>query len=70
VWNAWDMVVKPAFLMILSIGIYFAVFSSADPFQGMPLFIKTALHIAVLSGIYLVLLAFSHIFKREKPEQN
>ena len=70
VWNAWDMVVKPAFLMILSIGIYFAVFSSADPFQGMPLFIKTALHIAVLSGIYLVLLAFAHIFKREKPEQN
>lgn len=68
VWNAWDMFVKPAFLMILSIGIYFAAFSVADPFQGMSLFIKTVFHIMILSIFYLVLLLGAHLMKREKSE--
>ncbi|MEY8353165.1 oligosaccharide flippase family protein [Lachnospiraceae bacterium 54-53] len=68
VWNAWDMIVKPAALMVLAIGIYFAVFQLADPFAGLPLFIKTALHIAVLSCFYLVLLLGAHIMKGEIPK--
>ena len=66
VWNAWDMILKPAALMVLAIGIYFAVFSVADPFQSMPLFIKTAFHITILSIFYLVLLLGAHIMKGDK----
>lgn len=69
IWNAWDMIAKPAALMILAIGIYFALFSVADPFQGMSLFIKTAFHIAILSIFYLVLLLVSHIMKVENPRE-
>lgn len=65
VWNAWDMIVKPAALMILSIGFYFAVFSIADPFNGLPLFVKTAIHISILSCFYLVMLLAAHILKNE-----
>lgn len=68
VWNAWDMIVKPAALMVLAIGIYFAAFAVADPFNGLPLFIKTAIHIAILSCFYLVLLLGAHILKKEKTE--
>jgi len=67
IWSAWDMIAKPAALMLLAIGIYFALFSVADPFQGMSLFIKTAFHITVLSIFYLVLLLGAHIMKGEKP---
>jgi stage V sporulation protein B len=66
IWNAWDMIAKPAVLMVLAIGIYFAVFSVADPFQGMSLFIKTAFHIIILSIFYLVLLLGAHVSKGEK----
>ena len=65
VWNAWDMIVKPSALMILAIGIYYAVFSVADPFAGLPLFIKTALHIGILSFFYLVLLFGAHVMKND-----
>lgn len=66
IWNAWDMIMKPAALMILAIGIYFAAMSVADPFAGMSLFLKTAIHIAGLSGVYLVLLLGAHVLKGEK----
>lgn len=65
VWNAWDMIVKPAALMVMAIGIYFAAFSVADPFRKMPLFIKTAFHITVLSIFYLMLLLGAHVMKGE-----
>ena len=63
VWNAWDMIAKPSALMILAIGIYYAAFSFMDPFGGFPLFIKTALHILILSVFYLVLLFGAHIMR-------
>lgn len=66
VWNAWDMILKPAALMVLAIGIYFALFSVTDPFKSMPLFIKTAFHITILSIFYLVLLLGAHIMKGDK----
>lgn len=68
IWNALDMIVKPSFLMILAIGIYFAVPVTADPFQGLSLFVKTALHIFLLSIFYLLLLTGAHMTKKEKNE--
>jgi stage V sporulation protein B len=67
VWNAWDMIVKPSTLMILAIGIYYAAFSLFDPFAGLSLFFKTALHIGILSIFYLVLLLGVHMMKKD-PE--
>ena len=63
VWNAWDMIAKPSALMVLAIGIYYAVFSILDPFASLPLFIKTAFHIGFLSVFYLVMLLAAHIMK-------
>jgi stage V sporulation protein B len=63
VWNAWDMIAKPSAFMILAIGIYYAAFSFMDPFAGLPLFIKTALHIGILSIFYLALLFGAHMMK-------
>ncbi|MDK2968838.1 polysaccharide biosynthesis protein [Lacrimispora sp.] len=63
IWNAWDMIAKPSALMILAIGIYYAVFTFADPFACLPLFIKTALHIGIVSIFYLVLLLGVHVMK-------
>lgn len=43
-WNAWEMIVKPAVLMGMAIGIYYFLFSVFDPFAAFPLFIRTAFH--------------------------
>ena len=67
-WSAWDMIVKPAVLMILSIGIYYAILSVWDPFDGLHLFIGTAIHIMILCVCYLALLAFCHVVRGEKEE--
>ena len=64
-WNAWDMIVKPALLMVMAIGIYYAAGSVCDPFAALPLFIRTGFHILILSLCYLLLLAGAHFFKRE-----
>ena len=64
-WNAWDMIVKPALLMVMAIGIYYAAGSVCDPFAALPLFIRTSFHILILSLCYLLLLAGAHFFKRE-----
>lgn len=63
-WNATEMIVKPAAFLIISIGIYYAVFSLWDGFDGLGLFVSTALHIGVLSLCYGGLLAVFHLAKR------
>lgn len=63
-WNAIEMIVKPAALLIISIGIYYAVFSFWDGFDGLGLFVSTALHIGVLCTCYGGLLAVFHLAKR------
>ena len=63
-WNAIEMIVKPAAFLIISIGVYYAVFSLWDGFDGLGLFISTALHIGVLSLCYGGLLAVFHLAKR------
>ena len=68
VWNAWDMIVKPSALMILAIGIYYAAISFTDPFDGLPLFLKTVLHIMALCIFYLGLLLGAHVMKKDETE--
>lgn len=60
-WDAIEMIVKPAALLIISIGIYYAVFTFWDGFDGLGLFVSTALHIGVLSMCYGGLLAVFHL---------
>lgn len=64
-WSAWDMILKPAVLMVMAIGMYLAFTASSDPFASLPLFLKTGLHITILSICYLLLLAGAHIFKKD-----
>lgn len=63
-WNAWEMIVKPSAVLMISIGIYYAVFSVCDVFDKFPLFISTALHIFCLSFFYGGLLLISHMGKK------
>ncbi len=63
-WDAMEMIAKPAALLIISIGIYYAVFSFWDGFDGLGLFLSTALHIGVLCICYGGLLVVFHLAKR------
>lgn len=65
IWSAWDMVIKPAILMVMAMGIYYGLISIRDPFDRLPLFIKTGFHILLLSFCYLLLLAGAHHFRKE-----
>lgn len=62
-WDAIEMIVKPAALLIISVGIYYAVFSFWDGFDSLGLFVSSALHIGVLSLCYGGLLAVFHLAK-------
>ncbi len=64
-WNTWDIIVKPALLLIISMGIYYALFSVWDGFDKLPLFVSTALHIGVLCLCYGGLLAVFHLARRD-----
>lgn len=63
-WNVWEMILKPAFLLLISIGIYLAVFSVYETKGGFPLFIETAVHIVFLTGCYAGLLLLFHFGRR------
>ena len=63
-WNTWDIILKPSFFLIISIGIYYALFSIWDGFDTLPLFLSTSLHIGVLSLCYGGLLLVSHLAKK------
>lgn len=59
-WNAWEMIVKPAVLLLISIGILYFV-TGIHPSSGkLPLFIETALQIFFLSFCYGGLLFVFH----------
>ncbi len=64
-WNAAEMILKPALLLIISVGIYYAVFSFWDGFDRLGLFASTALHIGVLCLCYGGLLTVFHLAKRK-----
>lgn len=59
-WNAWEMIVKPSVLLMLSIGIYYACFSVYDPFTGLSMFLKTGMHIGAICVFYSGFLLLFH----------
>ena len=64
-WSAWDMILKPALLLFLATGIHYALSVLLPETAGsMPLFIKTALQILLLSFCYGFLLLYAHILRR------
>ncbi len=62
-WNAWEMIVKPALLLMISIGIHFFT-AGIHPFPGkFPLFAETAVRILFLCFCYGGLLLVFHFAK-------
>lgn len=64
-WNAWDMIVKPVFLLLISIGIYRFMIGICKLPLTLPLFVKTALQIMLLCFCYGGLLLVFH-FARDR----
>lgn len=64
-WDVWDIIVKPALFLMISVGVYYAVFSVWDGFDSLPLFISTTLHIGVLCFCYGGLLLVFHLAKHD-----
>lgn len=64
-WNAWEMIVKPAAFMAVSVGIYFALSPLTDAMAGLPLFFQTGIRICILCLIYLVMLALAHAVRHD-----
>ena len=65
IWNARDMIAKPAFFLFLATGIhYFIAGFLPTPSGTMPLFFKTSGQILVLSSCYGVLLLYAHILRK------
>ena len=65
IWNAWDMIAKPAILLFLAIGIhYFVSGFLPTPAGAMPLFFKTSGQILLLSFCYGVMLLYAHILRK------
>ena len=63
-WNALDMIVKPAFLLLISIGIFYFVDGIFPGSGKLPLFIETAFQIGFLSCCYGGLLLLFHFGRK------
>lgn len=65
-WNAWEMIVKPAVLLMIAVGIhYFTI--GIHPFSGkVPLFVETAARILFLCFCYGGLLLVFHFAKASR----
>ena len=65
IWNARDMIAKPAFFLFLATGIhYFIAGFLPTPSGTMPLFLKTSGQILLLSSCYGALLLYAHILRK------
>ena len=69
IWAPAEMIVKPALILILSIGICRAVVSlfPVSPHSFLPDFFCTAIEIALLAALYLLGLGILHIWKNRLP---
>lgn len=63
-WNAWEMIVKPAVLLLISIGIFHFAAGIWPQSRQLPLFIETAFQILLLSCCYGGLLLAFHFGKK------
>lgn len=59
-WDVWNMIVKPAIFLMISIGIYYAVIGAWPGIPALPVFIRTSLHILLISLCYGLLLLLFH----------
>lgn len=59
-WDSVNMIVKPALLLLVSVGIYLAFSQTLDIFSRLPVFIETAIHIMFISLCYIGLLLLFH----------
>jgi stage V sporulation protein B len=65
IWNARDMIAKPAFFLFLATGIHYFIAGFLPTASGtMPLFLKTSGQILLLSSCYGVLLLYAHILRK------
>lgn len=63
-WNAWEMIVKPTVLLMISIGIYYFLSGFYDSILSLPLFLETACRILLLSFCYGGLLLLVHFSRK------
>lgn len=63
-WNAWEMIIKPAAILMLSIGIHYFAVGIHPPSGKLPLFVETAIQIFFLCFCYGGLLLVFHFGKR------
>lgn len=63
-WNAWEMIIKPTALLMLSIGIHYFITGLHPPSGKLPLFVETAIQIFFLCFCYGGLLLVFHFGKR------
>lgn len=63
-WNAGEMILKPALLLLISIGVYYALAPLLFWTAHWPVFLQTASHIGILCFVYLALLALFHLSKK------
>lgn len=59
-WHPWNMIVKPVFLLLISIGIYYFTMELSWPQLPVPVFISTAIQILYVSCWYGALLLLFH----------
>lgn len=63
-WNAWEMIAKPAALLLVSIGVHYFSIGIYHPDFRLPLFVETAVQICWLSFCYGGLLLVFHFAKK------
>lgn len=59
-WDSINMIIKPALLLLVSIGIYLAFSQAFSCFYQLPVFIETSIHIGLISLCYMGLLLLFH----------
>lgn len=64
-WNAWEMIAKPAALLLISIGVHYFSIGIYRPDFKLPLFLETAVQICWLSFCYGGLLLVFHFAKKQ-----
>lgn len=69
-WNAWEMIIKPSVLLMLSIGIHYFVVGIHPPTGKLPMFVETAIQIFFLCFCYGGLLLVFHFGKRGKGKNS
>ena len=64
-WNAWEMIVKPAALLMVAVGIHYFLSGIHPSFGGLPPFIDTAIRISFFVFCYGGLLLVFHFSRKD-----